>query len=136
MTPPQMHARQFKEMLQIAEALPAGNWLKPSEVLELEWFYILFHKNNGNKFVIAGRKLDTKTFKLVTEFFEAQFTTNKNNGTLERMELEGIKKRAQLKLKNKLCNKICVCKDERCTYWAKRKITSRNARRCLYDNYE
>ncbi len=33
MTPLRMHARRFKEMLRIAEALPAGNWPKPSEVL-------------------------------------------------------------------------------------------------------
>ena len=65
-------------MLQIAEAIPAGNWPKPSEVLALEWFYMWFHKNDHNKFVTLGRKLDTKTFELVTEFFEAQFTMNKN----------------------------------------------------------
>ena len=112
MTPPQMHMRQFKEMLQITKALPAGNWSKPSEALVLEWFYMLFHKNNCNKFVTVSRKLDTKTFKPVTEFFEAQFTTNKINGTHECMELERIKKRAQLKLKNKLPNKICAREDE------------------------
>jgi hypothetical protein len=38
------------------------------------------------------------------------------------MELERIKKRAHLKLKNKLCNWIRVRKDERHTYRAKRKI--------------
>ncbi len=72
MTPLRMHARQFKEMLRIAKALPAGNWPKPLEALVLEWFYMSFHKNDRNKFVTSGRKLDTKTFELVTEFFEAQ----------------------------------------------------------------
>jgi hypothetical protein len=71
MTPPRMHARQFKEMLQITKALTAGNWSKPSEALALEWFCMSFHKNNCNKFATAGRKLDTETFELVTEFFEA-----------------------------------------------------------------
>ncbi len=56
MTPMQIHARQFKEMLQITKALPAGNWSKPLEVLELEGFYMMFHKNNRNKFVTVGRK--------------------------------------------------------------------------------
>jgi hypothetical protein len=60
---------------------------------------MLFHKNNHSKFVTASKKLETKTFESVTEFFEAQFTTNKNNGTLERMELERIKKHAHFKLK-------------------------------------
>jgi hypothetical protein len=104
MTFPRMHARRVKEMLQIAKALPAGNWPKPLEALALEWFYMSFHKNDCNKFVTSGRKINTKTFELVTEFFEAQFTTNKNDGMLKCMELEHIKKRAQLKLKNKLCN--------------------------------
>jgi hypothetical protein len=134
MTPPQMHARQFKEMLQIAKALPAGSWSKPLEALVLEWFYMLFHKNNRNKFVTAGRKLDTETFKLVTEVFEAQFMTNKNDGTLECMELKRIKKRAQLKLKNELCNKIHTREDECRTYWAKRKIASRDTRRRPYND--
>ncbi len=87
-----MHVRQFKEMLRITKALPAGNWLKPLEALALKWFYMSFHTNNHNKFVTMGRKLDAETFELVTELFEAQFTTNKNNGTLKRMELERIKK--------------------------------------------
>jgi hypothetical protein len=85
-----------------------------------------FHKNDRNKFVTSGKKLDTKTFKSVTEFFESQFTTNKNGGTLKRMELERIKKIAQLKLKNKLRDKIRACEDERRTYREKRKIASRD----------
>jgi hypothetical protein len=60
MTPPQMHAQQFMEMLRIAKTLPAGNWSKPSKALALEWFYMLFHKINCNKFVTVGKKLKTK----------------------------------------------------------------------------
>jgi hypothetical protein len=70
MTPLRMHTRQFKEMLRITKALPAGNWSKPSGAPALKWFYMSFHKNNCNKFVTAGRKLDPKTFKLVTEFLK------------------------------------------------------------------
>jgi hypothetical protein len=75
----------------MAEALPASNWSKPLQALALEWFYMSFHKNNCNKFATAGRKLDTKTFELITKFFEIQFTTTKNDSMLERMELEHIK---------------------------------------------
>ncbi len=103
-----MHARQFKEMLQIAKALPVGNWSQPSEALALKWFYMSFHKNGLSKFITAGRKLKTKTFESVPKFFIAQFMMNKNNVTLECMKLECIKKRAHLKLKNKLCDKICT----------------------------
>jgi hypothetical protein len=86
------------------------------EALVPEWFYMSFHKNNHNKFVTSGRKLDTETFELVTEFFEAQFTMNKNNGKLERMKLKRIKKQAQLKLKKKLRNKIHAREDEHRAY--------------------
>ncbi len=52
------------------------------------------------------------------------------------MELESIKKRAQLKLKNKLCNKICACKDERHTYQAKHKIASCDTQRRPYNDHK
>jgi hypothetical protein len=98
---------------------------------------MLFHKNNRNKFVTAGKKLETETsFKSVTEFFEAQFTTNKNDGMPKRMELKRTKNCAHLKLKNKLCNKICARTDEHCTYRTKHKIASRNAQRRPYDYHK
>jgi hypothetical protein len=123
MTPPCTYKQQFKEMLQAAKALPVGNLTKPSEALALEWFYMPFHKNDHNKFVTAGKKPETKTFKSVTEFFNAQFVKNKNDGTLERMELERIKKHAHLKLKSELCNEMCTRKDKRCIYQAKHELT-------------
>ncbi len=51
---------------------------------------MLFHKNECNKFGTAGKKLETKMFKSITKFFEAQFIQNKVDG--KRMELECIKK--------------------------------------------
>ncbi len=50
------------------------------------------------------------------------------------MELKRIKKRAQLKLKNKLRDKICAREDEHCTYRAKCKIASCNAQHRPYNN--
>jgi hypothetical protein len=96
--------------------------------------YVVSHKQPRNKFITAGKKLQSKTLESVTKFFEAQFTTNKNNGMLECMELKLIKKRAHLKLKNKLYNKICTHKNKPCTYRAKRKIASHDAQRHPYDN--
>ncbi len=121
------------ELIILFKRIWCGNWPKPLEALALKWFYMLFHKNDCNKFITAGKKLETKTFESVTKFFEAQFTTNKNGSTLKCMELELIKKHAHLKLKNKLCNKICTRKDNRCTYQAQRKIASCDARCCPYN---
>jgi hypothetical protein len=50
----------------------------------------------------------------------------KNDNTLERMELKYTKKHAQLKLKNKLRNKIHACEDEHRAYWARCKFASPN----------
>ena len=129
-----MHVQQFKEMLRTAKALPASNWPKPSEVLALEWFCMSFHINDRNKFVTVGKKLETKTFESVTNFFEAHFNQNKNDNTLERMELKRIKKCAHLKLKCKLYDKICTCKDKCRTYQANCKLVSCNAQCRPYDN--
>ncbi len=73
-------------MLHTVKALPAGNMPKPSDVLALQWYYMLFHKNDHNKFVTAGKKLE-KEMLSVTKFFEAQFNQNKVTGTLKCMEL-------------------------------------------------
>jgi hypothetical protein len=81
MTPPHTHMQQFKEMLRTTEALLARNWPKLSELLLLKWFYMSFHENDCNKIVTVGKKLKTKTFESVTEFFKAQFNQNKNDGT-------------------------------------------------------
>jgi hypothetical protein len=48
---------------------------------------------------------------------------------LKHMELKCIKKCAHLKLKSKFCNKICTSEDERGTYQAKRKLSSRDTPR-------
>jgi hypothetical protein len=122
MTPSCTHVRQFKEVLRTAKALPAGNWPMPLDALAFEWFYMLFHNNDQNKFVTNDKKLETKTFKSVTKFFEAQLNQNNNDGMLKCMELKCIKKCAHLKLKNELHDKICAHKDRHCTYQAKHEL--------------
>jgi hypothetical protein len=127
MTPPCTHMRQFKEMLRTAKSLPAGNWSKPSEVLALKWFYMSFDKNDCNKFITAGKNLRPRPSSLPLSFLKPSSTRTKNNGTLKRMELKPIKKHSHLKLKSKLCNKICKGEDKHCTYQAKCELASRNA---------
>ena len=39
-TPPGLQVQWFKEMLRIAEILPAGNIPKPSDTLTLQWYYM------------------------------------------------------------------------------------------------
>jgi hypothetical protein len=127
MTPPRTHTRCFEKMLHTPDALPAGKMPKPLDVLALQWYYMTFHKNNRNKFVTVGKKLETKMLKSITKFFKAQFNQNKVDGTLECMELKRIKKRSHLKLKSELHDKIHACEDTRCMYQEKRELVSRNA---------
>ena len=69
-TPPRLHAQQFKEMLRIAEILPAGNIPKPSDALALQWYYMLYHKSDRKKFILGGKTLKDATVKMVTKFFK------------------------------------------------------------------
>jgi hypothetical protein len=59
-------------MLRTAKALLAGNMPKPLDALVLQWYYILFHKNDRKKFVTASKKLETENLERVTKFFETQ----------------------------------------------------------------
>jgi len=70
-TPLRLHAQRFKEMLRIAEVLPAGDILKPSDVLALQWYCMSYHKSDREKFVLGGKTLKDATVDTVTAFFQA-----------------------------------------------------------------
>ena len=44
LTSPCVHSHRFKEILCIAELLPAGDIPKPSDGLSLQWYYMSYHK--------------------------------------------------------------------------------------------
>jgi hypothetical protein len=41
-------------MIWTAEALPAGDMHPPNKVLQLEWFYMPFHKEDRLKYIESG----------------------------------------------------------------------------------
>ena len=92
-TPPRLHAQRFKEMLRVAELLPAGDFPKPSEALALQWYYMSYHKSDREKYVLSGKTLKDATFETVTTFFQALYEQKKGDGSLERQEVERLKKR-------------------------------------------
>jgi hypothetical protein len=51
---PMDHLRRFKEMIWMAAALPAGDMHPPNQALQLEWFYMSFHKEDRAKYVESG----------------------------------------------------------------------------------
>ena len=54
----------------MVEALPAGDMHPPNKALQLEWFYMSFHKEDRAKHVKSGQRLSDKTLKSVSEYFE------------------------------------------------------------------
>ena len=75
--PPRLHAQRIKEMLCIAELLPAGDIPKPSDALALQWYYMSYHKSGRKNFDLSGKTLKDATVKMVTTFFRLS-TSRKN----------------------------------------------------------
>ncbi len=61
MTSPMNHLHRFQEMLRIAELMPAGDIPPPNKALQVEWFYMTFHKTDRLEYVRSGRQLDDET---------------------------------------------------------------------------
>jgi hypothetical protein len=60
-------------MIWMAEALPAGDMHSPNKALQLEWFYMSFHKEDRAKYIKSGLNLSNEMLKSVAEYFENIF---------------------------------------------------------------
>jgi len=127
-TPPRLHAQRFKEMLRIAEILPASNIPKPLDALALQWYYMSYHKRNREKFVLGGKTLKGATVETVTKFFQALYEQRKLDGSLDRQEVEHLKRRLLRKASEDVRRKVRDAADDRRTYRAKREIARRDDR--------
>jgi hypothetical protein len=132
-TPPRLHAQRFKEMLRIAETLPAGDIPKPSDALALQWYYMSYHKSDREKFVLGGKTLKDATIDTVTAFFQALYEQKKLDGSLDRQEVERLKRRLLRKASDDIRRKVRDATDSRRTYRARREIARRDDRR-RYDD--
>jgi len=128
-TPPRLHAQRFKEMLHIAEILPAGDIPKPSDALALQWYYMLYHKSDREKFVLGGKTLKGATVDTVTKFFQALYEQRKLDGLFDHQEVERLKRRLLRKASEDVLCKVRNAADDRRTYRAKREIARRDDRR-------
>jgi hypothetical protein len=70
-TRPINHLHQWEELLRVAELLPAGDIITPSVKLQVEWFYMTFHKSDRVEYVRSGRKLREENLQTLTEYFES-----------------------------------------------------------------
>ena len=93
LTSPCMHSHRFREMLRIAKLLLSGDILKPSDKLSLQWYYMSYHKNDREKFVLSRKTPDDETIESITTFFQAFFEQKKLNSTIKPQEVDCIRKR-------------------------------------------
>ncbi len=87
----------------MAEALTAGDMHLPNQALQLEWFYMSFHKEDKAKYVEGGRHLSNKTLKSLAEYFENIFNLQVADGSLAKKCKCQIKQRVRCKMRHELC---------------------------------
>jgi hypothetical protein len=84
MTQPLDHLHWFQEMLQNAELLPKGDLATPNSALQVEWFYMSFHKSDCSEYVQSGRRLVDETLTTLAQYFKSIHTAQVTDGTLQR----------------------------------------------------
>jgi hypothetical protein len=93
---------RWEEMMCVAGLLPRGDIPAPNEQLQVEWFYMTFHKSDRAEYVQSGRKLSNKMLQTVMEYFQSIHETCEHDGSLTRHQVEKIRAEAKCKLHRKL----------------------------------
>ena len=70
--------------------LPTCSIPDPSEALQLEWYYMSYHRSNRKKLVLSKTNLESKTLESITKFFQNLYEIRKNNGMLEHLEYNRV----------------------------------------------
>ncbi len=86
----------------MAEVLPAGDMHPPNKALQLEWFYMSFHKEDRAKYVESGRRLSSETLESVAEYFENIFYLQVADGSLAKKCERHIKQRVRGEIRHEL----------------------------------
>ncbi len=110
-------------MMRVAGLLPEGRIPMPNTQLQVEWFYMTFHKSNCADYMQSRHKLSNMMVQTVTEYFQLIHKTCENNGSLMLHQIKNIRAEA----KRELCRKL----EEQ--YVDKKRLLS-NQRRC-YRSY-
>jgi hypothetical protein len=61
------HLHRWEEMMRVASLLPEGNIPMPNKRLQVEWFYMTFHKSDRAEYVQSGRKLSNEMLQTTAE---------------------------------------------------------------------
>ena len=99
------------------ELLPAGNINTPSAKLQVEWFYMTFHKTDHVEYVRSGRKLREENLQTLTKYFESIYNTQAIKTTYSRSQHKKVqgdtRKQARNKLQERYTCKMCHFSNER-----------------------
>jgi hypothetical protein len=89
-------------MLRVLGLLPGGDIKTPGASLQVEWFYMTFHKSNRAEYMRPGQKLRNKTLHTLVEYFQQIHETCKNNGSLQCHQVKKICAEAKRELHHEL----------------------------------
>jgi hypothetical protein len=101
-TKPDDHLHRWEEMLRVVELLPVGDIEMPSAGLQVEWFYMTFHKTDRAKYVCSGRKLRDETLQTLTKYFELIYDTRMNDGHYCRQQVKKVRFDAKREMRHEL----------------------------------
>jgi hypothetical protein len=90
------------ELLRVAELLPAGNINTPSAKLQVEWFYMTFHKTDHVEYVRSGRKLREENIQTLTKYFESIYDTQMIDTTYSQSQHKKVQGDARKQARHKL----------------------------------
>jgi hypothetical protein len=85
-------------MMRVAGLLPKGNIPMPNKQLQVEWFYMTFHKSDRAEYVQSRCKLSDEMLQTVAEYFQSIQETCENNGSLMHHQIKKIWVEAKRKL--------------------------------------
>ncbi len=95
----------------MAKTLPAGDMHPPNQALQLEWFYMSFHKKDRAKYIKSSRRLFEEMLESLAKYFENIFNTQVADGSLAKKRECQIKQHVRRKMHHKLCKrydeKVC-----------------------------
>ncbi len=90
-------------MLRIAQMLPEGDILTPNAALvQVEWFYMTFHRSDRAEYLHRGRKLCNETLVSLAAYFESGFDARVADGSLRKLRDKQVRVKARNEYRHEL----------------------------------
>jgi hypothetical protein len=89
-------------MLRIAQMLPEGDIPTPNAALQVEWYYMTFHRSDRTEYLRSGRKLCDETLASLAAYFESVFDARVADGSLRKLLDEQVRVQARKEYRHEL----------------------------------